>query len=239
MHPQNLQPMPAKFLGSLKRERSGQIPRLRQGFGGQANSKFKKGQGLLEVILAMAIFAAIAGTLITMSVGGFRGLEQGGEQTEAEGFAEEGMEAIRSIHDRAWNEITGVTAQVGISSGKWVITGTGDQTGLGTNGKFTRAISFADVCRDNTSQNIVACGAPSSYTDLHSKKVTATITWTTRGGQTNTVQKIAYLTNWDSREWVEDTTAQFTDVGTTFTSTQEDAAAPGGEANGAVTLQKQ
>lgn len=198
------------------------------------------GQSLLEVILAMAIFVAIAGTLITMSVGGFRGLEQGGEQTEAEGLAQEGMEAVKSIRDRAWNENTyGPTGvQVQPSGGQWQFTGAGtNQTGLGTNGKFTRAITFNDVCRD-TGNNIVVC--PGFYTDVHAKKATVSVTWTTRGGQSNTVQKVAYITNWDSRDWLEDVTADFSCPGSGMcTSTEEDAVVTGGDGDGSVTLQKQ
>lgn len=174
----------------------------------QRVSQNTSGQSLLEVILAMAIFAAIAGTLITMSVGGFRGLEQGGEQTEAEALAEEGIEAIKSIRDRAWNESIPCTTCVVSNDGtKWNIVAGASEPNLGTNGKFTRTITFNNVCRDNTSQNIVDCGTcgATCYTDVQTKKATVAVTWTTRGGQSNTVQKVAYTTNWDSRDLVQDT----------------------------------
>jgi type II secretory pathway pseudopilin PulG len=205
-----------------------------------------KGQSLLEVILAMAIFAAIAGVLISMSVGGFRGLEQGGEQTEAEALAQEGIEAVKSIRDRAWNENTfadGITQRILPSAGQWAWNGAGSDTGLGTNGKFARTITFNNVCRDNTSQNIVNCGTcgATCYTDVHGKRATVSVTWTTRGGISNTVQKVAYVTNWDSRDQFQNVTLDFTSGAPApiFTSTQENAGVTGGDGNGAVTLSPQ
>ncbi len=204
----------------------------------------EEGQSLLEVILAMAIFAAIAGVLISMSVGGFRGLEQGGEQTEAEALAQEGIEAVKSIRDRAWNENTfadGIAQRILPSGGQWTWNGPGSDTGLGTNAKFARTITFNNVCRDNTSQNIVdcaTCGA-TCYTDVHEKRATVAVTWTTRGGQANTVQKVAYVSNWDSKDQFENTTANFNAAGSVFTSTQENAAVTGGDGNGSVTLSPQ
>ncbi|MCH8986774.1 type II secretion system protein, partial [Patescibacteria group bacterium] len=66
--------------------------------------QYNAGQSILEVIVAMAVFALIGAALVTMVVGSFEGLKQGGEQTQAEALAQEGMEAVRSIRDRAWNE---------------------------------------------------------------------------------------------------------------------------------------
>ena len=36
------------------------------------------GQGLLEIVVAVAIFGSIAAVLMVMALGGFRGLQQGG-----------------------------------------------------------------------------------------------------------------------------------------------------------------
>ena len=71
-----------------------------------------KGQSLLEVIVAMAIFALISAAMITLSLGGFTALEQGGEHTEAKALAQEGIEAVRAIRDSAWNELIYTTSSV-------------------------------------------------------------------------------------------------------------------------------
>lgn len=187
------------------------------------NSKFQSGQGLLEVVLAIAVFGAIAGVLITMAVGGFRGLEQGGEQTEAEAFAQEGIEAVQAVRNKAWNEniaTNNQTARVQMTgcpgSCQWQLydygvapeTCPGAPTCLGTNNKFRRTITFNNVCRDATD---VLAACPASYTDPHTKEVVSAVSWLTRGGINNTVEKRAYISNWDSKDRVEDTTADFGD----------------------------
>ena len=59
-----------------------------------------RGQSLLEVILAMAIFALISAAMVTLAVGGFTALEQGGEHTEAEALAVEGIEGAIVVQDK-------------------------------------------------------------------------------------------------------------------------------------------
>lgn len=188
--------------------------------------KLQDGQSLLEVILAIAIFGLLVSSLISLVVGSFRSLEQGGEQTQAEAIAEEGIEAVRAIRDRAWNLNTYGQSGVEITGGEWVFSGEGTTD---TIGQFTRTISFEDVCRDSM-DDITSC--PGNYTDVQSKKISVVITWTTGTGAINSVQKIAYLTNWDSREWVEDLSADFSDG--TFTNTVEDGVL--GDGDGAIIL---
>ena len=143
----------------------------------------------------MAIFALISAVMITMATGGFVTLQQGGEQTEAQALAQEGVEAVRSIRDNAWNELQYSTSSVSIVNAKWAFDGEGTTEIIGD---YTRTISFSDVCRD-VSDDITTC--PGSYTDVHSKKVTAEVVWEVRPGITNTVRQIGYLTNWDTNYW--------------------------------------
>ncbi|MBD3311547.1 MAG: hypothetical protein GF349_03555 [Candidatus Magasanikbacteria bacterium] len=157
----------------------------------------KTGQTLIEVIIAMTIFALISSALITLSVGSFNALSQGGEQTEAEALAQEAIEAIKSIREGAWNEIQYSKSAVSTSTGEWVFVGEGTEEQIG---QYRRLIIFDDVCRD-ANDDIVAC--PGLYTDIHTKKVTVTVTWEIRDGVENIVERIAYLTNWDSHEWVQ------------------------------------
>lgn len=157
----------------------------------------RRGQSLLEVIVAMSVFALISAALMTLATSGTWGLIQGGDQTEAEALAQEGIEAVRAIRDAAWNTNTYTQSAVATSGGQWVFSGQGTTE---TIGKFTRTITFADVCRDGTNA-IVAC--PGSSTDVQSKQATVTVTWSPRTGVTNTVRRVTYLTNWDSREWTQ------------------------------------
>ncbi|MBU0661180.1 hypothetical protein KKG22_03295 [Patescibacteria group bacterium] len=165
----------------------------------------KKGQSLIEVILAMTIFALSAVALIALSGGGFAGLEQGGEQTQAEALAQEGLAAVRAIQDRAWNEFDYAQSDVTTTVDGWSFQGEGTSE---TIGQYTRTITFEDVCRD-VHNNIVNC--PGDHVDIYSKKALVLVSWEIRPGLTNEVRKVMYLTNWDSYEWIEDTTAEFSD----------------------------
>ena len=157
------------------------------------------GQSLLEVVVALAIFALLAATLLALSAGSFIGLTRGGEQTQAASLADEGIEAVRSIHDRAWNELIYSPARVtpNIVSGQWELSSAASEL---IDNKYTRTITFDDVCR-NAAGDIVPC--PGDYTDAHGKRVTVKVDWLAGAVITNTVERVAYLTNWDSREWTQ------------------------------------
>ena len=163
------------------------------------NSKLynQKGQSLLEIIVALAIFALVGSLMAPFIVKSFVGLERGGEQTQAEALAQEGIEAVRSIRDNAWNEIFYNQSATVVGSGKWTLNGEGTTEEIG---QFTRVITFDNVCRD-TLHEIVSC--PGNYTDVHSKKITVTVDWEPMIGVTNFVQQTTYLTNWDSQEWIQ------------------------------------
>lgn len=156
-----------------------------------------KGQSLLEVILAIALFGFICSALVSMSLGGFSSLRQGGEYVQAEALATQGIEAVRAIRDSAWNKIIYANSAVTSTGNVWQFVGENTSS---TVGKFTRIINFASVCRD-VSNNITAC--PGSYTDLNSKQATVTVNWLSEHNAVNTIQKVTYLTNWESREWTQ------------------------------------
>ena len=159
--------------------------------------KEQRGQSILEVIIAMAIFSLVAASLIGFIMGGDQALLQGGDQARAVSLAQEGIEAVRSIRDNAWNNLVYNQSAVNDSAGHWNFSGEGTTE---TFGKFIRTISFSDVCRNSLNQ-IVDC--PGAYTDVQSKKIAVDVTWPVRFGITNSVQKIAYLTNWNSRDWAQ------------------------------------
>lgn len=193
-----------------------------------SNAGLQHGQSILEAILAMAIFAFMAMTMVALAVGGFTAIEQGSKQSEAEFLAEEGVEAVRAIRDRAWNENIYTTSSVGITGSQWVFSGEGTTE---TIGQFVRKISFESVCRDVNS-DIAPC--PALYTDVHGKKAVVTVSWDIRAGVSNTVRRETYITNWDTFDWREDVSADFSDG--TFLNTEVSGTL--GDGDGAVVLQQ-
>lgn len=158
-------------------------------------TKNKKGQGLIEIILAMGIFALIAASMISLVLGGNAALIQGGEQMQAESLAQEALEAVRAVREGAWNELKFTQSAVATSTGEWVLTGEGTNETLG---QYQRVITFSDVCRD-VLNNITVC--PGAYKDIHAKKVEVVISWQNRPGVNNSISRVAYLSNWDSDDW--------------------------------------
>lgn len=154
-----------------------------------------KGQGLIEIILAMGIFALIAASMISLVLGGNAALIQGSEQMQAESLAQEALEAVRAVREGAWNELRFTQSAVATSTGEWVLTGEGTNETLG---QYQRVITFSDVCRD-VLNNITVC--PGAYKDIHAKKVEVVISWQNRPGVNNSISRVAYLSNWDSDDW--------------------------------------
>lgn len=165
----------------------------------------QKGQSLLEVILALALFALIATAFGSLAMGGFGALVRGDELAQAGYMAQEGMEAVHAIRNQGWNELKYQESGVEAQADTWAFKGEGT---FDVVGKYTRRIFFAQVCRDASSQ-LTAC--PGAYADMHSKKVTVQVEWETRSGQFQTIAREMYLTNWASNGWNEDTESDFSD----------------------------
>jgi hypothetical protein len=159
--------------------------------------EYTRGQSIVELIVAMAIFALVSSSLATLSIGGFSALGDGGVRTEATALAMEGVSAVRAIRTRAWNENIYNTSAVSVLGGEWVFDGEGTTEIIGI---FTRTISFQDICRD-ISKAIVSC--PGSYVDPHIRLAVVEVDWQTRPGVTSSVQQSTYVTNWDSTDWVQ------------------------------------
>ena len=156
-----------------------------------------RGQSLIEIIIATAVFVLIGSSITTLILGSFNALTQGGEHTQAMALAQEGIEAIRSIRNKTWNELSYSTSSIAISGSQWIFDGEGTTE---TIGQYDRIISFDDVCRDSL-HSVVDC--PGSYTDLYTTKITSSIDWLVREGVHNSINQIGYLTNWDSQEWTQ------------------------------------
>jgi type II secretory pathway component PulJ len=157
--------------------------------------KDDSGQSLIEIIIAISIFAMIFSSMISLSLGGFNALRQGGEQIEAEALAQEGLEAVISVRNRDWNLLNACNSSciVSISGGRWVLSSGAEEI----IGKYTRKVSFADVYR-NASNKIVVFGTPGAILDPNSKESTSLVEWNIRPGILNEVRRVSLVTNWSA-----------------------------------------
>ena len=141
----------------------------------------KRGQSLFEAILALALFALLATTLVSLSTSSSVGIVGGGDHGIASALAREGIDAARSVRDRAWNEIIFPSNRVVASGGVWQLSSNATGEAIG---KFSRILTFEDI-------------------DIHSKKVTALVSWQNSLGISNAVSYASYLTNWKSQRWID------------------------------------
>jgi hypothetical protein len=168
-----------------------------------------RGQTIIEVIVAVAVFAVLSTSALFLILGSFESVRYGGEQEMALAFVSEGIDAARSIANQGWGKLLfGGPYGVSSVSGYWQLFGTGD-----TSGKFSRTINVDQVYR-NGSGDI----APSGTFDPRTKKVTLQVNWETVVGRPNLISLISYFSLWSSLIWRETTTADFSDG--TFTDTQ-------------------
>ncbi|MFH2063186.1 MAG: LamG-like jellyroll fold domain-containing protein [bacterium] len=156
-----------------------------------------RGQSLVEVIVAMAVFAVIGGAVVSVTLGSFSGLARGGEETQARALAQEALEAVRSVRDGAWNDLVHSPAKVSVVDGIWDLSAADSEL---IDDRFTRTISVSDVCRD-AGGSIVEC--PGVYTDPHIKTVTVEVSWSPMFSVTRTVRQEGLLSNWSSRDWMQ------------------------------------
>lgn len=178
------------------------------------------GQTVIEVLVAVAIFAMFSTSAVFLILGSFESVRYGKDAEGASAFAQEGIDAARSVINQGWGELpVGGPYGLSSSSGHWQISGSGDVAD-----KFSRTVSVEQVYRDG-SGNI----APAGTADPRTKKIIAQVVWETVAGRSNLLNLISYFTLWISLAWTETTTVDFSDG--TFTNTQGSAIG-----DGAVTL---
>ena len=131
------------------------------------------GFSLIEVIIAVAIFSIIAEGTITGFIPVLISNRQSSEIQTANGLAQEGIEAVRSIRNRDFNLLTAGPKGIGISSGLWNFSGSSDVTG-----NFTRQI------------NISGTTNPDSFI------INSLVTWKFLGNDTKSFSQNTTLTNW-------------------------------------------
>lgn len=155
-------------------------------------NKLKKkelGFGIIEIIVAVAIFVIIAVTAVSTVVQTFSTNRLAKEETLASFFAQEGVEAVRSIKNQNWNNLSYGTFGLDNSSGKWQFLGSSD-----TNDKYTRQIVLSEVYRNETG-NVIESGGT---LDDDTYKLDSTVSWNFTPTRNNFVSFTAYLTNYEA-----------------------------------------
>lgn len=130
------------------------------------------GFGLVEVILASAVFALFVTAFAGVWIFGQESTVLSGDRARAVFLAEEGLEAVRNVRDADFNNLTNGTHGLDISGGSWSFTGSSDTVGV-----YTRQIEISDTGTDR-------------------KEVVSTVTWQQNAQRNGNVSITTYFTNW-------------------------------------------
>ncbi len=133
---------------------------------------YKKGQSLIEIVFAIAVFTIGVVTIGYLILDSFASLRYKNESTQARFLASEGIEALRSIRDDSFTNLEAGVHGLVFDDIHWALSPSPDVVG-----KFTRTIMITDI-------------------DDHTKEVTAEVAWNTIGDAEKDIVVTTRLTNW-------------------------------------------
>jgi prepilin-type N-terminal cleavage/methylation domain-containing protein len=137
--------------------------------------KFLYGFTLIEVMIASALVATVTISFLSFAQRGLGLSSRSLRQVQATLLLEEGAEAVKTIRDANWTNISGLTLNntyylsYNTSTNVWSLSTTLNDI----DGVFTRTVVVDSVNRDSN-DDIVASGGT---TDTGTKKVTVTVSW--------------------------------------------------------------
>lgn len=155
------------------------------------------GFSVIEIVLAVSIFMILSTGTIAVILQGLDSNRLGEEQTVANQYASEGIEAVRSIKNQAYTNLTAVNPTpraVNPIGGVWTFGADGTSNQFGPNNKYIRTVKVDPVSRDGVPPlgNIVVSGT----NDPDTKKITSTVSWNFTPSRVNSVALSSYLSDW-------------------------------------------
>jgi hypothetical protein len=163
----------------------------------------QQGSLLLEIVLVTFLFGVLGTGLVATVISSSHLSKQGTEYVAATGYVKEGIEAVRSIRDREWSEVSNGTHGLTTASSYYAFAGSSNT--LDT--VYTRTITVEDVYRTGSLTGDIA---PSGVLDSNTKQVTVNIVWSTLDGHIQNIDSVFYVANWSNVSWTQTTTADFT-----------------------------
>jgi len=140
-----------------------------------------KGQSLIEFVVAIGILVIITASGTTALLSSLSINRFSKEEIQASGYAQEGLEAAKSIRNQDWDNLANGTYGIDDSSGSWKFA---DSSNILLS-KFTRVIKVEDAELE---------GEILSET----KKITSTVSWNHVPSKTSRVKYVTYLTDWQT-----------------------------------------
>jgi hypothetical protein len=153
----------------------------------------RKGQSLVEAIVAVSLFTLTVSGLVFLVAEGFRGGSADILKANALAYAREGLEAASSIREQSWLNLAAGTYGLVRTSGKWEFSGSSDASG-----GLSRQVVIENVQR-NAQGDIASSGSVDKLT----KKVTVSVTWTDASGSSQTISLSSFFSNFSPKSWAQ------------------------------------
>lgn len=140
----------------------------------------QRGFSLVEILVAVAVLLASFVSVITAFQVAARHGRGTMEQVQGAALAEEGIEAVTSLRDAGWSNLssltTGTSYDLVFTGAVWVTT----LTPQIIDDVFLRTVVLDDVYRRTSDKDIVASTSPDAKAiDAGTKKVTVRVSWAT------------------------------------------------------------
>lgn len=168
-----------------------------------------KGFSVVEVILAIGIFALFSTGITYLSIDTLQGDEKIEENSKALMYAQEGLEAVRQMRDKNYLQLSDGDHGLQIQNNIWSFI----QAPEDIDSYYSRTVTIDDVFRDGDG-NI----SDSGTLDPDIKKATSRIEWLHRGIIPKSVELTTYLSNWRGNDWIQTDCDEFN--GGTFQDTE-------------------
>lgn len=154
------------------------------------NLKDNNGFSLIEVIIACAIISFVVFGLVSISTKSIQISNQSLRQSQTVLLIEEGVEAVKSIRDDGWGNISSFSNDLeyylffNTTTNKWnLFDSDNPQNGYipiyPIDSIFTRKVIFGEVYRDSTTDDISSSG----YLDENTKSVSIIVSFDGHNGQ--------------------------------------------------------
>lgn len=162
---------------------------------GMTSVNYKKGSALVEILVAVFIFSAILGSLITASSMYLRGAGDSLRSAKGAYLAQEGVEAIKIMRDTGWSNISTLNNNTDYylyfdtsssTNNTWKATST-----ISTiDSIFDRTFKLYSVNRDSNGRVVLNGGT----LDSNTREVNVSVSWKLKGATTTKVLS-TYITN--------------------------------------------
>lgn len=162
--------------------------------------KNRKGISLIEVLLAMTIFALFSTAVFILSLDTIQRDSKNELDNLALQYAQEGIEAVRNMRDRDYLSLNNGDFGLSFAGDTWSFIAAPETV----DSDYFRTITVEDVYRDELG-NI----ADSGTFDPDVKKISSEVTWSLHGIYPRSSTLETYISNWSGDDWLQTTCTEF------------------------------